>query len=277
MSQEPFAGHQSGAWAGHQSGAWAGHQSGAWAGFPAGKVRQARLPDVFFSELLPAIDDLAELKVTLHVLWRLQRERVDPPAVSHAALASDGVLMIGLADLDEGPEAALARGLARAVARGSLLRVLVNRTSHPSTDQGAADEETDQAGTEAWYLANTPRGRETWAAAQRGELALAGRPAWVEPVPPAERPNIFSLYEQNIGLLTPLIAEELQEAEDTYPAHWIEDAFREAVRANKRNWRYVAAILKRWASGGRGGVDSGDAEKDQDRYRGGRYGHLVQH
>lgn len=232
----------------------AGRQPGRWAGFPAGKIRQARLPDIFFSELLPAIDDLAELKVTLHVLWRLQREHTDPPAISHAALTGDGVLLAGLDGLDETPVAALDGGLARAVARGTLLKVLV--------------------GAGAWYLANTPRGREVWAQAQRGELTLAGSPASVEPSP-VERPNIYTLYEQNIGLLTPLIAEELREAEDTYPAHWIEDAFREAVRANKRNWRYVAAILKRWASGGRGGITRED--QDSERYRGGRYGHLIQH
>jgi DnaD/phage-associated family protein len=195
------------------------------------------------------------------VLWRLQRERVVPPAISHAVLASDGVLLAGLDGLDETPLAALDRGLACAVSRGTLLKVLVG----------------DDEATEAWYLANTARGREAWAQAQRGELSLAGAPAWAEPVPPAERPNIFTLYEQNVGLLTPLIAEELREAEDTYPAHWIEDAFREAVRANKRNWRYVAAILKRWASGGRGGIDRGDAKEDQEHYRGGRYGHLIEH
>jgi DNA replication protein len=235
------------------------------AGFPAGKVRQARLPDVFFSELLPTIGDLAELKVTLHVLWRLQRERTDLPALSHAALASDRILLASLASLDETPLAALDRGLACAVERGTLLQVRVG----------------DEANPTAWYLVNTPRGREAWAQAQRGELTLAGVPAgapvWVEAEASTERANIFTLYEQNIGLLTPLIAEELREAEDTYPAHWIEDAFREAVRANKRNWRYVAAVLKRWACGGRGGIDRGDAEKDQEHYRGGKYGHLIQH
>ena len=231
-------------------------------GFPPGKVRQARLPDVFFTEVLPAIDDLAELKVTLHVLWRLQREASDPPVLSHAALASDGMLLTGLAGLADTPAAALERGLARAVERGTLLRVQVG----------------DGADAATWYLANTPRGREAWAQAQRGELILAGSPAWAEPTPAAERPNIFTLYEQNIGLLTPLIAEELQEAEDTYPAHWIEDAFREAVRANKRNWRYVAAVLKRWASGGRGGIARGDSKEELEQYyRGGKYGHLIRH
>ena len=63
------------------------------------------------------------------------------------------------------------------------------------------------------------------------------------------RPNIYTLYEENIGPLTALIAEELREAEETYPADWIEEAFREAVRMNKRNWKYVHAILKNRAGG----------------------------
>jgi DnaD/phage-associated family protein len=66
-----------------------------------------------------------------------------------------------------------------------------------------------------------------------------------------ERPNIFVLYEQNIGLLSPLIADELKDAADQYPAEWIEAAFREAVLQNKRKWSYIRAILKRWATEGR--------------------------
>ncbi len=67
-----------------------------------------------------------------------------------------------------------------------------------------------------------------------------------------DRPNIFILYEQNIGLLTPPIADELRQAEQTYPAGWIEEAFREAVSLNKRSWRYIRAILERWRTQGRG-------------------------
>ena len=66
------------------------------------------------------------------------------------------------------------------------------------------------------------------------------------------RPDIFVLYEQNIGLLTPPIADELRQAEQTYPAGWIEEAFREAVALNKRSWRYIHAILERWRTQGRG-------------------------
>jgi len=66
-----------------------------------------------------------------------------------------------------------------------------------------------------------------------------------------ERPNIFVLYEQNIGLLSPLIADQLKDAADQYPAEWIEAAFREAVQHNTRKWSYISAILRRWETEGR--------------------------
>jgi len=89
--------------------------------------------------------------------------------------------------------------------------------------------------------------------------------------------NIFTLYEQNIGMITPLIAEELKEAEKLYPPQWIEEAFKEAVTLNKRIWRYIARILERWASEGK---DSGEYKRDikkdgPDKYIKGKYGHLV--
>jgi len=90
--------------------------------------------------------------------------------------------------------------------------------------------------------------------------------------------NIFALYEQNIGVITPTIAEELKEAERLYPPQWIEEAFKEAAALNKRIWRYIVRILERWASEGK---DSGKHRRhikkiDPDKYIKGKYGHLVQ-
>ena len=67
-----------------------------------------------------------------------------------------------------------------------------------------------------------------------------------------ERPNVFGVYEQNIGPLTPLIADALKDAEQSYPAEWINEAIELAVRNNKRSWSYCEAILKRWKEEGRG-------------------------
>jgi len=88
-------------------------------------------------------------------------------------------------------------------------------------------------------------------------------------VPP---PNIFRLYEENIGPLSPLVADELREAEARYPWPWIEDAFREAVERNKRSWSYIKAILRRWEEEGRRDEAPGRSlERDEVRWLAERY------
>jgi DnaD/phage-associated family protein len=86
---------------------------------------------------------------------------------------------------------------------------------------------------------------------QRGEWAPQGAEQMQQLS--ARRPNIYNLYEQNLGLIhSPLLAEELADAEQTYPAEWIEEAFRIAVTNNVRRWVYVRRILERWSEEGRG-------------------------
>lgn len=62
--------------------------------------------------------------------------------------------------------------------------------------------------------------------------------------------NIFSLYQKEIGLITPMIAEDLKDAEKEYPEDYITDAIHEAVKRNKRSWGYIASILKTWKAQG---------------------------
>lgn len=214
-------------------------------GFPAGELRFTSVPDLFFAELLPAIDNLAELKITLHVIWA--RQRGGRQMLTQAELAADETLARGLAALGDDPEQALAEGLAQAVARGSLLRATVE----------------SEAGPQEVYALNSEGGRRTLKRIQSGEVGAVGatvvdRPS-VEP-----RPNIFELYEDNIGLLSPILADELRDAEETYPADWIEDAFRIAVADNVRKWRYILAILERWATEGR---DDGTRQRDTETKR----------
>lgn len=59
------------------------------------------------------------------------------------------------------------------------------------------------------------------------------------------RPNIFKIYEQEIGALTGMIGELLKDAETIYPEDWIIEALQESARQNKRSWSYAEAILKR--------------------------------
>jgi DnaD/phage-associated family protein len=238
------------------------------AGFPAGKNPFVPVPEAFFTQVLPEIEDSAELKVTLHLFWLLAKKQGNPRCVSEQELLADRTLLRGLKRRgDPRPsEERLRQGLEQGVARGTLLRVPLRLVS----------EGGDEAETICWYFFNTARSRKVVAELQGGEMIpvrllktqeepqesnqvvvagtrghtrnhLNGRQVHVE----IERPNIFVLYEQNIGLLSPLIADELKEAADHFPAEWIEAAFREAVQYNKRKWSYIRAILRRWETEGR--------------------------
>lgn len=80
----------------------------------------------------------------------------------------------------------------------------------------------------------------------------------------AVRPNIFVLYEDTIGPLSPMISAELIQAETEYPQDWIEDAFRETARQNKHNWKYTQAILRSWKDAGGKKIGT-KAEKEREK------------
>ena len=52
------------------------------------------------------------------------------------------------------------------------------------------------------------------------------------------------------GTLTPLMSEEIAEMAKEYPLSWIGDAFRVAVKANKRKLSYVSGVLNNWKRDG---------------------------
>jgi DNA replication protein len=177
----------------------------------------------------------------------------------HELLASP-VLMKGLGS-NGSPSQLLQRSLDQAANRGTLLHMTLER-----------DGEVYNL-----YFVNTEADRRAVDRIKSGELKV-GELVVSEPYQAdRERPNIFSLYEQNIGMLSPMVVEELKEAEKAYPASWIQDAFKEAVDLNKRNWRYISRILERWAAEGK---DDGEhrrhlkAESDPEEYYR-RYGHLL--
>jgi DnaD/phage-associated family protein len=216
------------------------------------------LPPELFTEVLPQITLPSELKVTLHVFYRLSRQRGAPPRrVSYDELAADRTLRRGLRAVSRlrTPEDLLAEGLDAAVRRTTLLHAVLPET-------GIAVN---------WYVVNTSANRD-WVA----RVNLAGAALGRNQPLPDDRPPLITLYEQNIGLVTPMLVDELREAEERYPAHWIEDAIREAVRANARSWRYVKKVLERWAANGRDHAqDRPERPIDIDKYTNGAYGDLF--
>lgn len=111
----------------------------------------------------------------------------------------------------------------------------------------------------------TPEGTRRFEALQAGELTRAEIQA-ANPLPDPSKPNIFTLYEQNIGPLTPMVAEILKADAETYPESWLRDAIQEAVSRNIRNWKYVQAILRSWQEKGRDSTH-GTTQSALERFR----------
>ncbi len=230
-------------------------------GFPA-RMQFTPVPNLFFSQLLPQIDDINELKTTLHILWALYRKRGYPRFVTHTELLGDTSLVSSLKKAAKTADEVLSNALKMAAGRGTILHLACDLDGKP----------------EELYFLNAQSDRQAMAKIQSGELKLPGLKARVPTGIRAEQlPDIFTLYEQNIGMLTPVSAEELKEAEKLYPETWIKDAVKEAVNQNIRKKSYILAILERWSTEGRSyGAYRRDTEKeDPDKYIKGRYGHIV--
>jgi DnaD/phage-associated family protein len=228
-------------------------------GFPAGELRFTSVPDLFFARLLPQIDSLAELKVTLHFLW--VHYRGARQVIAKNELLTDETLVNSLALINEDIEQALTQGLNRSVERGTLLYVQVE----------------NEEGVHDLYFLNSERGRQAQAKVEAGEIGVVAV-SGLEIASPARRPNIFELYEDNIGLISPILADELKDAQATYPPEWVEDAFKIAVENNVRRWSYIRAILERMATAGRDdGRSQGQDKPGRAWYTDEEFQKLIQH
>jgi DNA replication protein len=201
--------------------------------------RPVRVPFAFLEEVAPEITSMEEMQVSLAVFRLVSGLEGDETPIAERMILRDAALRRSLrrdgiaADADN----RILQGVELAVGRGTLLRFAAVRGSRETL----------------WYYVNTPVNRATVASMQRGALAP---PAIVwegltAPTINVDQPNAFRMYEQNIGPLTPLIADQISRAIEEYPGDWIEDAIAEAVTYNRRSWRYILRILENWTAAGR--------------------------
>lgn len=199
------------------------------------------IPRDFFDRLLPSMGNLLELKLVLHVHALIADQRGEVRCVSRRELLADGTVMRGM-KLEGNPRAPadnLLDAVERAVSRGALLSATV---------RGESDEDV-------WLFLNNAEGRAALALLSEGDEGEKRDQPDRSPTQrrrvTVDRPNVFLLYEQNVGLLTPIVAELIREALSAYPETWIRDAISVSVQANKRNWRYIQRVLDRWAREGK--------------------------
>ncbi len=220
------------------------------------------LPATFFNHLMPAISNLTELKLVLYIIYLIQKKGESFSGITAEELSANPTIQHILSADMRPAEEVIQTTLGRAISQGILIHLSLN----------VAGKQEDV------YVINNTASKEGLA----GTQSVTKSPVEILPgnapgVINKEEYNIFTLYEENIGMLTPMIAEQLKEAQQIYPSSWVKDAFREAASLNKRNWRYIEKILQRWGLEGRGHGPSGryTKENDPDKYIKGKYGHIV--
>ena len=217
------------------------------------RVRSVPVPSPMFGQLLEEIDDLAEFKTTLRAMYLLQGKKGFPRFLTHGELLADRTLVNALAVDGHADHGRIDAAIQKAVTRGTFVSAVVEGSG------------------ERLYMVNTEQNRLALADLVDGDTPGQDGASGTGPAPEpwegaAKRPNVFAMYEANIGLLNPMVADELREAEELYPEEWIEDAFREAVSLNKRSWRYISRILERWDTEGRHDGKPGRYPKKAGRY-----------
>jgi len=207
----------------------------------------------FLTDSMAEIRDVLQLKVLLFSIWLVQQ-------------SGDEANALRLSDFFAYPELTESLGDTAMAVRENLLKgIEANLTSGFITGNNL---EAIRQGS-PFYLQTT---RGSQAAKMSGNQPGTAPDS---PDSPDAGPNLFRLYEENIGPITPLMADELKEAEKDYPLAWIEEAIQIAVVNNVRRWRYIQAILKSWKEEGRNGRDQRNAEADYKQYTQGKYGKFI--
>jgi len=203
-----------------------------------------RLPESFFSDVLPFINDFDQLRLLLYMFWHLEQQETKIRYFRWRDFESD----TKLCEMIMGQESLL-----------NALEGLVSKNVVLQVDLPWMDE--------TYYFINGSQGRAAAVALENGEWSESAKDR--KPIQlTSQKPNIFLLYEENIGPITPMIADILKDDEKTYPTVWISDAIEIAVTRNIRNWKYIQAILNRWQKEGRGNDQyRRDNSQDPESYR----------
>lgn len=198
-------------------------------GFPA-NVQFTPIPTPILSSYLAQVSDINELKVLLRALWLINTKKGSPRPISADELWSDKTMADGLGQ----------KGIELEVAITASLDAIVDKGIFLSTRQGS----------HTLYFLNTPQERSS-ASRWHHEKPMDVLSEASTTSDQQYSNTVFSEYEDNIGLLTPIIVTKIEEAIEKYPESWIMEAIKIAAERNARNWRYIEAVLSGWTAEGK--------------------------
>ena len=214
-------------------------------GFPlSDDYATTRVPNAVLGRALSTIEDPDAIKLILRAIWLLERQRGYPRYITTQDLKSDRVLSLifGNSSRFEGVlEAAIIAKVLIRVAIGGRSCLMLNTDSAARAALNASTSSAETSGE-----------GDGWDAPAEATMPL----------------DAFRAYEENIGVLTPMIRESILAALEDFTDEDITHAVRIAVEKERRSWSFVASVLRSWSREGipderRDGKSGGASDRER--------------
>lgn len=214
-------------------------------GFPlADDFATTRVPNAVLGRVLSTTDDSNEIKLILRAIWLLEHQRGYPRYITRDDLRRDRVLSVAIPDQSD-----FDRILKSAIERDVFVEASINDNTCLMLNTESARRALIEISPTTDNLNKDDNGWET-AATSAGPV------------------DAFRAYEENIGILSPMIRQSILAALEDFTDEDITHAVRIAVENESRSWSSVAGVLRRWA---RDGIPhertDGTARGESDRER----------
>lgn len=185
-----------------------------------------RVPNAVLGRVLSTIDDADEIKLILRAIWLLEHQRGYPRYITRNDLRRDRILSVTIPDQSDFDQI-----LKSAIERGVFVEASINNNTCLMLNTESARRASIEVSPLTGSLNEDNNGWETPAASTRSDDA-------------------FRTYEENIGILSPMIRQSILAALEDFTDEDITHAVRIAVENESRSWSFVAGVLRRWARDG---------------------------
>jgi DnaD/phage-associated family protein len=194
------------------------------------------IPRTYFDDRLAQATTYDELQVLLATIRLLAESANDSGEIEEESIMRDTQLnaVLSTTATSQSSTSRIIRALNQAVIRGALLRLSVLTKGRQRIVYQLADRDVPISDS-----------------AEIDETAFDGDATLPSSLHDAQAASVYAAYEDNIGMLTPLVADQIRLALELYPASWIHEAIGEAVAYNRRQWRYIQRVLQNWSADGR--------------------------
>ena len=217
------------------------------------------VPAQLFTEILPRLHNESQLRATLYTWYAIASRGSGQRYAYLSQLLTDPVLLSWFTHL--GGKNGILHGLDLSCREGIFLQLQIDEDDKilaPNDESGARLISNLKADMKSELVAHRNQSRGSNPRTDYEKAAVS---------------TVIEKYENEIGILTPVIADMIAIAEQAYPTTWILEALDIAAQSNARSWKYVTAILARWKNEGKNNdneetsrFSSQQSGREQNRY-----------